>query len=373
MENRQRQGLNIRVLNLSFGTASTQDYTIDPLAYAAEVAWRKGIVVVAAAGNDGTQYKTLANPASHPLVIAVGADDTRGTLKVDDDQVPAFSSRGTNVRHVDFVAPGVSVLGLRNPGSLIDQQVPSAVVGTRFFRGSGTSQAAAVTSGAVALLLQRYPTLTPDQVKLQLVATSTPFSVEASGLDPSMSAIYRGAGLINVRAAQTRKPTVAMQVIAAGTGTGTLEGARGGSYVYDGGTKLTGERDIFGKPFSSAAWAKSAAAATSWTGGTWNGTPWTGETWVAAADKPWWRSRHGSAGALTARRGPDAVGAKATGPAACGPAPHGRVGSGPSPSGPGACWRTPRGTAGSGPAEGGSDDHRAQRHRTRRNSLSTDA
>src|SRR3954470_12016423 len=55
IQHRNDNGLNIRVLNLSFGTNSLQDYVLDPLAYAAEQAWNKGIVVVAAGGNTGFQ------------------------------------------------------------------------------------------------------------------------------------------------------------------------------------------------------------------------------------------------------------------------------------------------------------------------------
>ena len=55
-QHRNDAGLNIRVLNLSFGTDGVQDYRLDPLAHAVEVAWRKGIVVVVAAGNGGTGH-----------------------------------------------------------------------------------------------------------------------------------------------------------------------------------------------------------------------------------------------------------------------------------------------------------------------------
>jgi len=82
-------GLNIRVLNLSFGTDSSQSYELDPLAYAAEVAWLKGIVVVVAAGNSGLETPTLTDPAIDPYVIAVGADDTRGTDDPKDDLTPS--------------------------------------------------------------------------------------------------------------------------------------------------------------------------------------------------------------------------------------------------------------------------------------------
>ena len=64
------------MLNLSYGTDSAQSAAIDPLAHAAEVAWRNGIVVVAAAGNDGATTGRLADPAIDPYLIAVGAADT---------------------------------------------------------------------------------------------------------------------------------------------------------------------------------------------------------------------------------------------------------------------------------------------------------
>ena len=66
VQHRNSDGLNIRVLNLSFGTDGTQDYQLDPLAYAAEVAWHHGIVVVVAAGNSGFGTPQLNNPAYDP-------------------------------------------------------------------------------------------------------------------------------------------------------------------------------------------------------------------------------------------------------------------------------------------------------------------
>ena len=152
VKHRNDNGLNIRVLNLSFGTDGTQSYALDPMAYAAETAWRKGIVVVTSAGNDGYGSSALNDPAYDPYLMAVGAVDLNGTTNHSDDTVPAWSSTGDGVRNPDLVAPGVSIVSLRDPASQIDQAYPSAVVGTRFFRGSGTSQAAAMVSGAVALI-----------------------------------------------------------------------------------------------------------------------------------------------------------------------------------------------------------------------------
>ena len=142
----------IRVLNLSFGTDGVQGYQVDPLTHAVENAWRAGIVVVVSGGNEGP-LAALNNPAYDPYVLAVGAADTRGTTGTSDDLVPGFSSRGGASRRVDLTAPGRSIASLRDPGSYLDSAWPSARYGDGLFKGSGTSQAAAVVSGGVALLL----------------------------------------------------------------------------------------------------------------------------------------------------------------------------------------------------------------------------
>jgi serine protease AprX len=265
-------GLNIRVLNLSFGTDSTQNPAIDPLCFAVENAWRAGIVVVVASGNDGTNRQQLANPAQDPLVLAVGADDPNNTDSVGDDTVPSWAQRGTSARHVDLIAPGVHVLGLRDPGSRIDQENPNAVVGSRFFRGTGTSQAAAVVSGLSALYLQRYPSATSDQVKRVLMGTAAK--------PPSTTATNAGVGVPDINKALGQKPPTYSQAATGATGSGSLEQARGSAHVNDGTADLTGEQDIFGHAWDGAAWAAATSSGTAWNGGDWNGNTWTGNTWT---------------------------------------------------------------------------------------------
>lgn len=276
VQHRNTDGLNIRVLNLSFGTDGVQDYRLDPLAYAAEVAWRNGIVVVAAAGNEGFGNAKLNNPAYDPFIIAVGADNMRGNAGTGNDMVPDFSARGDG-RGVDFVAPGKSVISLRVPGSYIDTNFPGGRVGERFFRGSGTSQAAAVTSGVVALLLQQRPNLTPDQVKYILRQSAAPL--------PSEDSIAKGKGLVAIdRAMNFATPTSGyQQTFEPSTGVGTLEGARGHQKLTDNGVELTGERDIFGNTFDTSVWAPLSANGSSWTGGTWMGSSWTGSSWTGSS------------------------------------------------------------------------------------------
>ena len=286
VQHKNDAGLNIRVINLSFGTDGVQRADLDPLAFAVESAWRNGVVVVVGGGNDGTARAMLTNPATNPFVIAVGAADLNATATVTDDKVAPFSSRGSATRGVDFVAPGVSIASLRDPGSTIDQEHPGSVVDSRFFRGSGTSQAAAVTSGAVALLLQARPALTPDQVKAVLRSTATPI------VGAELRA--QGAGRLDVNLASLDVvPLGSTQSFAKGTGAGSLEAARGSSHVADEGVELRGEKDIFGQPWNGSAWAPRSLAGTSWSGGKWNGSDWTGSCWCSTswAGTSWTGSR----------------------------------------------------------------------------------
>jgi serine protease AprX len=224
VQHRNSGGLNIRVLNLSFGTDGTQSYLLDPLAYAAEVAWHKGIVVVVAAGNSQFGSPALNNPAYDPYVIAVGASDTKGTFDTSDDVVPDWSARGDGVRNPDVVAPGRSITSLRAPGSYIDQNHPEGRVSSRLFKGSGTSQAAAVVSGAAALLLQQRPNATPDQVKALLKATASKM--------PVADAQAQGSGVVNLKAAaKAPTPLLAVQAFPRATGLGSLELARGTGHL----------------------------------------------------------------------------------------------------------------------------------------------
>jgi serine protease AprX len=275
VQHRQDNGLNIRVLNLSFGTDAAQSYRDDPLAFAAEVAWRNGIVVVAAAGNEGTGLGRLSNPAIDPFVVSVGADAAAGTPSVSDDAVTNFSSRGDGVRNPDLVAPGKSLVSLRVPGSWIDKNHPEGLVNDRYFRGSGTSQAAATISGAAADLLQQRPSLTPDQVKALLTTTASPLS--------NTPVVAQGAGMVNMAAALRAPTPDAVQSFVQSTGSGSLDAARGSLHLEQNGVRLDGERDIFGQPFDAGAMAAATAASSSWSGGTWNGSSWSGSSWSGSS------------------------------------------------------------------------------------------
>jgi serine protease AprX len=298
VQHRNSDGLNIRVLNLSFGTDGTQDYQLDPLAYAAEVAWQHGIVVVVAAGNSGFGTPQLNNPAYDPYVIAVGGDDTRGTDDPKDDVIPSWQSRGNALRHPDLVAPGKSIVSLRDPGSFVDEANPGARVGaTRFMKGSGSSQAAAIVSGAVATILEQHPELSPDQVKALLMQSAVPL--------PNADPIAQGAGLINLhRAREAKISTVAdaVQTWPRSTGLGSLQLARGSIVTDDDGIALQGEQTIFGDTWDASTWASSSWDGTSWSGGDWTARTWSGDCWCGSSwSARTWSARTWSGSAWSAR------------------------------------------------------------------------
>ncbi len=277
VQHRNDNGLNIRVLNLSYGTDSAQPYQVDPLAYAVEQAWKAGIFVVAATGNAGYQFKTgtLADPAYDPKIFAVGATDPQGTMSMSDDSVASFSSTGSNGRYVDVVNPGSHLVSLRVPGSYIDQNFGSSgYVSDGLFRGSGTSEAAAFTSGEAALAIQQRPDITPGQLKKLFLSNVRSLN--------SFSALQQGQGEVDMTAMLRAKTPCAPKqwnTIDWSTGIGSIELSRGTQHLVDGGVALTGEQDIFGQPFDARAMAALEAARNSWSGGDWNGSTWSGSGW----------------------------------------------------------------------------------------------
>ena len=163
-----RSALGIRVVVLALGAPAMLSYRNDPLAAAAEMAWRSGMVVVAAAGNSGPGVGTISSPGIDPLVLTVGAADEAGTPTTADDVIPDWSSQGPTrdgVNKPDLVAPGRKIVSVRVPDSTLDKLLPTHIEGASTFRLSGTSEATAVAAGAVALLLEQRPDLHPDEAK----------------------------------------------------------------------------------------------------------------------------------------------------------------------------------------------------------------
>jgi serine protease AprX len=205
-----KDALNIRVANLSVSAGAYESYDSDPLTLAAQRAVSAGIVVVAAAGNSGRgpegriQYGGVAAPGNAPWVLTVGASSHNGTIDRMDDSVAAFSSRGPGAGGAsakpDLVAPGVGIESLSDPQSSAyttrSQYLLNGTVQTSYLPYlslSGTSMAAPVVSGAVALMLQANPALRPNQVKAILQYTAHVYE----GHDT----LTQGAGFLNARGA----------------------------------------------------------------------------------------------------------------------------------------------------------------------------
>ncbi|MEM9565961.1 MAG: S8 family serine peptidase [Actinomycetota bacterium] len=271
--NRNTNGLNIRVLNLSYRVNSGHGYEDDPLSLAVQNAWDNGIVVVVAAGNDGEETTSLPSPAKDPFVVTVSAlsekdQDKTNCLKGKPKWETTSWASGADKhnRQPDVYVPGTTIVSLRNPGSMIDTAFPSSVIDERFTKATGTSQSAAVVSGAVAVLLDARPELTPDEVKAILLDT-------AKGKE----------ALVDLdKAVKEKTPKKAEQEHRRSNGRGSLEVARGGQHLLVDGQPMVGETTLFG-PWSPETWVDASAAGAAWTGSSWTGSSWTGSSWTGSS------------------------------------------------------------------------------------------
>jgi serine protease AprX len=205
------------VINLSLGHPVFEPAATDPLVIAVEDAVRHGIIVVTAAGNVGVDsdgnvgYAGITSPGNAPSAITVGAVDTQGTARHSDDRVAYFSSRGPTWFDAspkpDLVAPGVGLTSNASRYSTLYTTYPQLKAaatkgGTNFTTLSGTSMAAAVATGVVALALDANTpsnepysaTLSPNAMKAVLQYTALPV-LDDQGVpyDP----LTQGAGEIN--------------------------------------------------------------------------------------------------------------------------------------------------------------------------------
>ncbi|MGH9141756.1 MAG: S8 family peptidase [Vicinamibacterales bacterium] len=208
---RNGKAYGIRVVNLSVGAAVTESYYTDPLTLATKALVDSGVTVVAAAGNNGQnalgqpQWGGVVSPANAPWVLTVCAFSTNGTYITPDDKVADFSSAGPTAidfsAKPDICAPGVGVVSTAAPGSslfqtgLLSSWLIPATVGSLYpyqpYESlSGTSMATPLVSGAVALMLQANPNLTPNLIKAILEFTAIS--------KPKVSPLRQGAGFLNV-------------------------------------------------------------------------------------------------------------------------------------------------------------------------------
>ena len=213
-----RAQFNIRVINLSVAAGVYESYTTDPLTLAAKRAVEAGVVVVTAAGNLGrnaqgqTQYGGITAPGNAPWVLTVGASSHNGTISRTDDSMASFSSRGPSYidysAKPDVVAPGIGIESLADASSLLfathaGARLWGAVDTTAqpYLSLTGTSMAAPVVAGTVALMFQANPSLTPNLVKAILQYTAEHKS--------RYNDLTQGAGFLNARGAVQAAKTFA--------------------------------------------------------------------------------------------------------------------------------------------------------------------
>ncbi|EGK11196.1 subtilase family alkaline serine protease [Desmospora sp. 8437] len=182
VENKEKYG--IRILSLSLGAPAFESYRDDPLAQAVEAAWHRGIVVLAAAGNEGPIPGTISTPGLDPLILTVGAADDRNTPDDSDDIKASYSSRGPTIDLLvkpDVYAPGTNIISLSVPDSPLERQLPENRVGEHYINLSGTSMATPFCAGVVALLLEANPQLSPNDVKSILMSTARKMTGDQAG------------------------------------------------------------------------------------------------------------------------------------------------------------------------------------------------
>lgn len=178
---RNRNRYRIRIINLSLGANPTTSYRNDPLTQACRRAWRYGIVVVASAGNTGSNG-SIVTPGIEPSIITVGASDN-ASIDISNHRLADFSSRPPTVDVLikpDIIVPGKNITSLLTPNSNLADR--STIKANNYLQLSGTSMSAGVCSGAIALIQEAYPTLTPEAIKTLLKESSYYFSGNNSGL-----------------------------------------------------------------------------------------------------------------------------------------------------------------------------------------------
>jgi serine protease AprX len=232
---------DVDIVNLSLSHTRPHDsYGADPLTDAVEKVRDAGVSVVVSAGNT---KNIVSDPGFDPRVLTVGAFDTgRG-------KVASFSGSGVvaGVAKPDVVASGVDVLGVLPAGSVLARAKGTTHLANGLFRGSGTSQATAITSGLAALFLAAHPSATPVQVKASLRCAAT-----------DLKGRRDGGGLVRTTT-----------TLCAGTDGQALDGSGDAS----------GEAGFDASSWAASSWAASSWAASAWAASAWAASAWGGADW----------------------------------------------------------------------------------------------
>lgn len=185
-----REKYNIKVCNLSIGTADTG--ASDPLIKAVNAAWDSGITVVIAAGNNGPKSGSVTSPGISRKVITVGASDDHMSVQIWGDTLINFSGRGPTMECIvkpDVIAPGSNIVSCLASSATIKQNDRTRIISKHYLQMSGTSMSTPIITGAVALLLQKHPDLSPNDIK---------YMIKQNAVNMNYSPNQQGWGLIDI-------------------------------------------------------------------------------------------------------------------------------------------------------------------------------
>jgi serine protease AprX len=217
-----KSNYGVRVVNMSLGTPAINSYEDDPICNAVRKLVDAGVVVVAAAGNNGRDangqkiYGAIDCPGNEPSAITVGASNSFGTDPRNEDSVTTYSSRGPtrsfsvdsyglvhfdNIIKPDLVAPGNKIIAAEAIGNGLLKRYSEletnkySTTNMKLMYLSGTSMSTPTVAGAAALLLEAHSSLTPNMVKMLLMYTAQPLA--------GFNTLEQGAGQLNVAGAVT--------------------------------------------------------------------------------------------------------------------------------------------------------------------------
>jgi len=246
---------NIKVVNLSVSSETSGSYIDSPLSAAVEQLWLNGVTVVAAAGNDRINPTDINYaPANDPYIITVGAVDSMGHDSAKQSELAFWSKHGVTPQGVykpEVTAPGVDIISLLpNKSAILALEHPEAVINQNYFEMSGTSMAAPVVSGTIALMLEANPSLTPNEIKSILLGTDVAYK--------SMSDV---AGVIDAKkAVEIAKDKRKLAQLPKYNNTWPLS-----SFMVDSGTKIDWEKASWG----SVDWTKASWGSIDWAKASW--------------------------------------------------------------------------------------------------------